>query len=371
TSDVLAGAKEVQLVALFGPEHGIYGNAYAGDTVDDAIDPRTGRRLYSLYGKVNRPTAAMMKNLDAVVFDLQDIGARSYTYIATMKRVMESCAEHDRELIVLDRPNPLGGNRIEGPGLVKGYESGVSSLPVPYVHGMTMGELAQFTREQFFPQFKRLTVIPMRGWKRAMVWTDTGHEWVPTSPHVPTARSAAAYAATGILGELYVINIGVGYTLPFEMAGAPWIDGEALAAAMPPRAGVIFRPVHFRPFYGTFKGEPCEGVQVHLDPTTADNLVEVNYRLAALLNAPVLFDFADAKAQREAEEAADAKAKKAGAPISRPVKFDARSRMFDKVSGSDEARNWLMQGKPMDELFAKWRRECEEFRAARARHLLY
>ena len=195
---------------------------------------------------------------------------------------------------------------------------------------------------------------------------------MPTSPHVPTARAAAAYSATGILGELYVINIGVGYTLPFEMVGSPWIDGEALAAAMRPREGIIFRPVYFKPFYGTFVGDACGGVQVHIDPKKAKNLVEVNYELARALNAPQLFAQADAKAQRLAEEAADARAKEAGpAAATRPVKFDARTRMFDKVSGSDEARLWLMSGKPLEPLFEKWRRECEAFRAERAKYLLY
>jgi uncharacterized protein YbbC (DUF1343 family) len=372
TSDVLAGAKAVKLVSLFGPEHGIYGNVYAGDKVDDEIDPRTGRKLYSLYGKTNRPTAEMVKDIDAIVFDLQDIGSRSYTYIATMKRVMESCAEFDKELMILDRANPLGGERVEGPGLVEGFESGVSSLPVPYVHGMTMGELAQFTREKFFPGFKKLTIIPMRGWKREMVWSETGHDWVPTSPHVPTARSAAAYAATGILGELYVVSIGVGYTLPFEMVGSPTIDGEALAEAMPKDEGIIFRPVHFRPFYGTFAGEACRGVQVHIDPKTAKSLVEVNYRLLKYLGAKKLFAAGDAKAQKQAEDAADARAKKSGkAQATRPVKFDARTRMFDKVSGSDEPRKWLESGKPLDELFAKWRKECDAFRKEREKFLLY
>jgi uncharacterized protein YbbC (DUF1343 family) len=387
TSDVLAGAAQVKLVSLFGPEHGIYGDEYAGAKVEDRKDPRTGRTLYSLYGKANRPTTRMVQDIDAIVFDLQDIGSRSYTYIATMKNCMESCVEHDREFIVLDRPNPLGGMRVEGPALVKGYESGVSSLPVPYVHGMTMGELAQLTRDKFFPKFQKLTVIKMRGWTRDMVWSDTGHEWVPTSPHVPTARSAAAYAATGILGELYVINIGVGYTLPFEMVGSPWIDGEALANAIPKQNGVIFRPVHFRPFYSTFQGEPCEGVQVHIDPKNAQSLVNINYQLLDLLGAERLFKEGDAKAKKQAEDAAAEKAKKAAATqparattrrsrtttraTTQPVKWDPRTRMFDKVSGTDEPRTWLMQGKKLDELFAKWKKECEQFREDRKKYLLY
>jgi len=148
-----------------------------------------------------------------------------------------------------------------------------------------------------------------------------------------------------------VINIGVGYTLPFEMVGSPWIDGETLANAMPKHQGIIFRPIHFKPFYGTFKGEPCQGVQVHIDPKTADNLVQVNYEILSLLGAPQLFPLSDAKAKKERE--------------------DPRTTMFDKVSGSDEPRKWLMEQKDMNELFAKWKRECEQFRQTRKPYLLY
>jgi uncharacterized protein YbbC (DUF1343 family) len=363
TSDVLAGAKGVNLVALFGPEHGIYGNAYAGDTVSDSTDPRTGRKLYSLYGKTHIPTTQMVQGLDAIVFDLQDIGARSYTYIATMKNVMEGCARHDIEMIVLDRANPLGGERIEGPMLVKGFESGVSSLPVPYVHGMTMGELAQLTRDQFFPDYKKLMVVKMTGWKRDMIWRETGHWWVPTSPHIPTADSCSAYVQTGILGELYSVSIGVGYTLPFKLVGAPWINGEALARALPAQRGVIYKPSYFKPFYNTFQGQPCQGIEIFTDPKLAENLVETNYRLISFLGPKRLFDQAEAKFQKEE----DATAKKAGR---KPKKVE-RFRMFDKVSGSDEPRKWLLAGKPLDELFAKWRKECEAFRKVRAKYLLY
>ena len=360
TSDVLATAQGVKLIALFGPEHGVYGDAVAGAKVDDAKDPRTGRMLYSLYGKTHRPTTQALKTIDALVFDLQDIGARSYTFIATMKNCMEACAEHNVEFIILDRPNPLGGTRIEGPGLVHGFESGVSSLPVPYLHGMTMGELAQLTRDKFFPKFQKLTVIKMQGWTRDMIWTDTGHDWVPTSPHVPTPDACFAYAATGILGELYVINIGVGYTLPFEMIGAPWIDGEALARTMPQHGGMVLRPTHFKPFYSTFKDELCQGFQMHWhDQKQAKDIVQINYELIAMLGPDRLFPLADAKAKQEALDERKAALKKDYKHAStQPFKWDPRSQMFDKVSGSDEPRKWLLSGKPLDELFAKWKKQC-------------
>lgn len=368
TSHLLRDATEVELVAMFGPEHGIYGDEYAGDAVEDRKDPRTGIPIYSLYGKTRKPTPQMLKNVDALVFDLQDIGARSYTNISTMKVAMEACAELDKEFVVLDRANPLGGERVEGPGLdEKNYSSFVGIVDVPYVHGMTTGELAQLMRERFVPDYQKLRVVKMTGWTRGMTWEDTGREWVPTSPHVPHVSSVAGYAATGIVGELYVISNGVGYTQPFEVVGAPYVDGAALSDALndhwlSPRPayesivkkrdvgaetsvkpkGVFFRSVRFKPFYATFKTELCQGVQVHVDPKTAETIVEINYRLMEALGAKKIL-----------EEA--------------PKRHD----MFDKVNGSDEARMYLMEGKDLSELFAKWKTQCAAFKEARKNYLLY
>ena len=345
TIDVLAGTDRCKLVALFGPEHGVYGDAYAGAKVDDQPkDPRTGIPIYSLYGRNRRPSTQVRRGLDALVFDLQDIGSRSYTYLSSMKLCMDACVESDIEFVVLDRPNPLGGNRVEGPMLEDGFQSFVSFLPVPYVHGMTMGELAQFVQQKYHPKYEKLRVVKLRGWKRDMVWEDTGRQWVPTSPHIPHERSAAAYAATGIMGELYVVNIGVGYTQPFELCGAPWINGDALADAMNKQRlkDVWFRPVHFKPFYGTFLTMACEGVQVHFDPRSAENLVEINFRLMRALGADRLLDAAP-----------------------------KRHAMFDKVCGTDEVRKTLMDGGDLDALFAKWRSECDQFKKERTVLLLY
>lgn len=369
TAHVLRDSGEaVNLVALFGPEHGIYGDEYAGDKVEDRKDPRTGIPIYSLYGKTRKPTSQMLEGIDTLVFDLQDIGARSYTYISTLKVAMEACAEQGKALVVLDRPNPLGGTRIEGPGLdEKNYSSFVGIIDVPYLHGMTTGELAQLMRNRYHPEFDKLSVIKMTGWTRDMVWEDTGRAWVPTSPHLPHVSTIAAYAATGIVGELYVISNGVGYTLPFEVVGAPYVDGEALSDALndywlSPRpayeaiaekqvpgveksakpTGVFFRSVRFKPFYATFKTEMCQGVQVHIDPKRAGTIVEINYRLMEALGAKKIL-----------EEA--------------PKRHD----MFDKVNGSDEARMYLVEGKDLGELFAKWKAQCAEFKEARKKYLLY
>ena len=368
TSHLLRDSKNVKLVAMFGPEHGIYGDEYAGDTVADRKDPKTGIPIYSLYGKTRKPTPEMLANVDVLVFDLQDIGARSYTNISTMKVALEACAEQGKEFVVLDRANPLGGNRVEGPGLdEKNFSSFVGIIDVPYLHGMTTGELARLMRDRFVPKYDKLRVVKMTGWTRDMVWEDTGRAWVPTSPHVPHVSSVAAYAATGIVGELYVISNGVGYTQPFELVGAPYVNGAALADALnnhwlnprpaydtlaqtrpvnakktPKPDGVYFRSVRFKPFYATFKTEPCQGVQVHIDPKIAGTIVEINYRLMEALNAKKILDEA-------------------------PKRHD----MFDKVNGSPEVRTYLTEGKDLGGLFAKWKTQCAAFKEARKKYLLY
>lgn len=366
TVTVLQQAPGVELVAVFGPEHGVYGDVYAGDKIADRADPRTGLPAYSLYGSGRKPTEAMLEDLDALVFDLQDIGARSYTYISTMRACMEACAEQDKEFVILDRPNPLGGERIEGGFVEEGFESFISHLPVPYVHGMTMGELALLVRDKYVPDYDKLTVIQMQGWERSMLWKDTGLKWVITSPHIPHAETCAYYVATGIIGELNTTSIGVGYTQPFELFGAPDIDGEKLAWSLnsawrnpakyyyhkdgepmlriswgSPPLGVTFRPVWFKPFYSRFKGEVCQGVQVYIDPTQDVNLVEINFRLAQALGGE--FIFGDGK----------------------------RDRSFDIATGTNKARLLLMDGAPLDELFAHWRQQSEQFRNDREKYLLY
>lgn len=345
TVDVLRNAPGVKLVALYGPEHGVWGDEYAGAKIDNRTDPRTGLPIFSLYGKTRRPTAEMLAGIDVLVFDLQDIGSRSYTYISTMKECLLACAEFDKTFVVLDRPNPLGGNRIEGPSLDPAFESFISALAIPYVHGMTMGELARWTRDRHAPGFQKLEVVAMSGWTRDMVWADTGLTWIATSPHIPTAASTWAYAATGIAGELMQISNGVGYTLPFEIVGTPTTDGDALAAAMAKHfpKDMTFRPVRFRPFYATFKTDPCQGVQIHLDPRTAPSLVEINYRLLEAMDAPTLLRNANAD----------------------------RHGMFDKASGTDAPRRALAEKADLAPLFAEWRRDAEQFRLERRPFLLY
>ncbi len=335
----------LKLVALFGPEHGVYGEQYGGDKITDTLDPRTGLPVRSLYGKTRKPTPEMLEDIDTLVFDLQDIGARSYTFISTMAVCLEACIENGKNFVVLDRPNPMGGLRIEGPMVAdEKFRSFISYLDVPYIHGMTMGELAQHERDRIDPNYTGLTVVKMDGWKRDMDWHDTGLLWVPTSPHIPTADAAVAYAATGILGELRtMVSIGVGYTLPFEIVGTPGQDPEALAEQLRSLElkGVAFRAARFKPFFKAYAGEVCGGVQVHIDPIEADTVLEVNFLLLDALN------------------------------LRGPLGEYEKTSGFDKAIGTDEVRKYLVDGGALEPLFTEWRANAEQFRKDRAKWLLY
>jgi uncharacterized protein YbbC (DUF1343 family) len=273
TIDILAANTDLR--ALFGPEHGVRGDFAAGDHVADWIDARTGIPVYSLYGSSRRPDPASLSLVDVIVYDIQDLGVRSYTYISTLGMVMEVAAQENKELVVLDRPDPLGGLRVEGPLVRDGFKSFVSRYEIPYVYGLTCGELALLLNgEGLLEGGVRcdLQVIPMSGWKRKMTFRETGLQWIPTSPHIPDIASAFCYPATGIIGELDGGMIGIGYTLPFQTLLAPDVDAQQLADSMNALGlpGLRFRPVHLKPYYGSREGEALQGVQVHLeDPRSA------------------------------------------------------------------------------------------------------
>lgn len=339
----------VNVTALFGPEHGVRGTAGAGELVEDAVDAETGIPEYSLYGKNRRPSSAMLKNVDVLVFDIQDIGSRSYTYIWTMGSCMQSAAEAGIPFMVLDRPNPLGGERVEGNLVEKGYVSAVSPYPIPYVHGLTVGELARYLNgEGLVPGGKKcdLRVVKLEGWKRADTWFDTGLPWVSTSPHIPKPESAFFYAATGIVGELDGLSIGVGMPTPFELAGAPGVSSARFAAELNSRGfpGVTFRACSFAPYYALYKGQTCGGVQIHI----------TDYRTAPLTR--LNFELMDA-------------ARKLGAPI----EFfpGGKPKLFDKVCGTDSVRKDFLAGRSSAEIWEKWDAASEGFKKARAPYLLY
>ncbi|MGK0176147.1 MAG: hypothetical protein ACJAT5_000270 [Lentimonas sp.] len=225
TIDVLQRASQVNLIALFGPEHGIYGNEKANQPIDNQIDARTGLPVYSLYGKYRKPTPNMLQNLDVLVIDLQDIGVRSYTYVSCMRYAMEACFENGVEVVILDRPNPLGGLKVDGPSLDNEWRSYVGAFNVPYVHGLTIGELAQLAKRTSdtmnvsdkIRKAGKLTVIKMKGWRRDMLWPNTGLKWIPTSPYIPDISAVLGYAMTGLGAQIGGFTHGIGTPHPFRL----------------------------------------------------------------------------------------------------------------------------------------------------------
>lgn len=349
TIDILHDAENVNLVALYGPEHGVRGNVYAGDHVDNEVDLRTGLKMYSLYGKTAHPTQEMMDEIDVMVYDIQDIGCRSYTYISTMGNLMEACQKYGKELVVLDRPNPLGGKKIEGCLVEDGFYSFVSRFAIPYLYGQTPGELALYLNAKAAKPCK-LTVVEMEGWTRNMTWEDTGLEWIVASPHVPHGRTAIYYPVTGIFGEFYYINIGVGYTMPFEVMGAPWVNADSLASALNALElpGVVFRGLHYKPYYSVFKGENIQGVQIHITDYEKVALSEIQFYVVQEMmrlwgNQHDWFAECDQK----------------------------RFSMFNKVCGTDKIKELFGKRYRWEDAKAYWDKDVEKYREESSKYYLY
>ncbi len=275
--------KDCSVTALFAPEHGISGAQHAEELVLDGA-AKDGIPIFSLHGKTKRPTKEMLNLVDLLIFDIQDIGSRSYTYITTLFYAMEEAAKHHKQVWVLDRPNPINGVTVDGPMMEEKWRSIVGYINVPYCHGMTIGELAQFFNEEYKIGCK-LQVVPMQGWNREMTFQETGLPWIPTSPHIPEASTAWFYPATGILGELQIVNIGVGYTLPFKVVGAPWIDADQFASLLNQQAfpGVKFVPFHYQPFYGKFAKEECHGALIVITDEMKFKPVSTQYLIIGIL----------------------------------------------------------------------------------------
>lgn len=352
TIDILWEAPEVNLVALYGPEHGVRGDFDAGDYVENYIDEQTGLPVYSLYGKTRIPTPEMLENVDVIVYDIQDIGCRSYTYISSMGNIMTAAADNNIEIVVLDRPNPLTGNKIEGNVAEEGFFSFVSAYPIPYVYGLTPGEVAMMINEEGWLDTDKkckLTVVPMEGWKRNMTFEDTGLPWVPTSPHIPHAYSAAYYVATGILGELKAVDEGVGYTIPFQLYGAEWIDDPfELAKRMNALGieGIGFRPIVYKPFYRVFQGKTMKGVQLHIMDFEKTELMYVQFRFLEVLHEmyPDLDVFSI---------------------------NPHRLAMFDKVCGTDEIRKKFSERYRFEDIKPILEKDVESFRNLSKKYYLY
>jgi len=349
TIDILH--EHVNLTALFGPEHGVRGNFSAGDHVGDQIDAQTGIPVYSLYGKSRKPSREMLEHVDVIVYDIQDIGVRSYTYISTMGLVMEAAAETGKEVVVLDRPNPLGGIRVEGPLVEDGFHSFVSQYSVPYVYGLTCGELAlMLNGEGMLEEGKQcnLQVVPMEGWQRDMTFGSCGLPWVPTSPHIPDYRTASFYPATGIIGELDPNMIGIGYTLPFQVLATENIDALELTHAMNSLQidGVEFRPIWFKPYYMAKKGTPLQGVQIYLTDPLRAPLTSIQFWFLQ-------------------------EARKLDPEFNPFEGKEGRYSMFDKVCGSDHLRSSIMTTFDFTALLEYWNRDVDRFRERSIPYYLY
>jgi len=279
----LIHSQEYEVAAIFTPEHGLDGSAYAAEKTKNGLF-KGKIHLYSLHGDNKRPTKEMLKGIDLLIYDIQDIGARSYTFATTLYYVLEEAAKNSIPVLVLDRPNPVNGTIVDGPMLSEAFRSFIGYINVPYCHGMTIGELARYFNEEYHVGCK-LRVLELKGWSREMTFSDTGLPWVPTSPHIPESDTPIYYLTTGILGELGIVNIGVGYTLPFKIVGAPWIDAEQFASALNEQhiRGVHFLPFHYRPFYGSLKGIECHGVKICITDLSEYKPLTAQYFLIGLL----------------------------------------------------------------------------------------
>lgn len=357
TIEILMKAPEVNMVALFAPEHGVRGDIWAGGKVESGTDPATGLPVHSLYGATRKPTPEMLRGLDVVVYDIQDTGTRSYTFISTLGLVMRACAEMNIEVVVLDRPNPLGGLKVEGPYVNPGFFSFISQYRIPYIYGLTVGELALLINEEGLncgqrgnePPLKcRLQVVPMQGWERWMRYRDTGLEWVLPSPNIPSPQSAIAYPASGLVGEFYhYLQIGIGYTLPFQVFAASWIDADQLKARLDSYnvPGMAWRTIHYKPFSGGNAGKVIQGVQFFY----------TDYEAASL----TLTQFYVMQAVYELYGKS-------------PFEFSAeRLPSFNKVTGGDYVSGKFASRLKVEDIKEYWNKDVEPFKALREKYLLY
>ena len=357
TIDILFNAPGVNLVALYGPEHGVRGDVYAGGKVTDSVDPKTGLPVYSLYGATRKPTKEMLQGIDVIVYDIQDVGARSYTFISTLGLVMEACAELGVEVMVLDRPNPLGGRKIEGCYVEQPFNSFVSQYKIPYIYGLTVGELAEMINEEGLnrgqkgnqaPVKCKLWVVPMEGWNRDMLYEDTGLPWILPSPNMPFKDTPMYYVSSGICGELYgFMNIGIGYTLPFQVFGATWLDPEKLKDRLESYnlPGVSFRTIWFKPFSGSSKAQLVGGVQFFFTDYEKARITETQFYVI----------------QAVAELYPNKKA------------FEVISGygLFDKVCGTDYVRKQLCATYKVKDFIDYWRKDEDSFRILSQKYHIY
>lgn len=357
TIDILAEAPGVNLVALYAPEHGVRGDIYAGGKVESGRDDHTGLPVHSLYGSTRQPTKEMLKGVDIMVYDIQDVGTRSYTFISTLGLVMRTCAEMGIPVMVLDRPNPLGGLKIEGPLVRDGFHSFVSQYKIPYVYGLTVGELAMLINEEGLnrgqngkaaPLECNLTVIPMEGWTRDMLFEDTGLPWVLPSPNIPYPVNAIGYPSAGLCGELYnYLNIGIGYTMPFGTFAEEWVDADKLKAKLDSYnlPGVAWRTIHYKPISGRLNGKLIHGVQYYYtDYEAADITLTQFYVMQAVYELYKKNPFTDA---------------------------GDRLAMFNKVCGSDYVSATFGRTMKVSSIASYWTADVDSFRKLSLKYRIY
>ncbi|MBI5387098.1 MAG: DUF1343 domain-containing protein [Verrucomicrobia bacterium] len=358
---------DLKLVALYGPEHGVRGNAQAGEYVAFYLDPHFQLPVFSLYGQSKKPPVGMLKNIDeymrsfdtshadktpeksmlqaidVMVFDLQDVGARVYTYIATMAYAMQACAEGGIPFVVLDRPNPITGEDMEGAMLdYPKLSSFVGLYPIPLRHGMTAGELARLFNDKFLPQKANLIVVPAEGWKRDQWFDETGLPWVIPSPNLPTLEAAVVYPGQ-VLFEGTNLSEGRGTTRPFELFGAPWIDGYDLAKDLNALGlpGVKFREAWFTPTFSKHQGKLCGGCQLHVTDRRAYRSVATTLHIIRAIKKRY------------------------------PAQFEFHAAYFDKVAGAASVRTALESGEPVEAIVSGFKKGLDDFGKLRLPYLLY
>lgn len=340
--DLLHDDPEIQLTTLFGPEHGVRGDAQAGASVDFYEDEKTGLPVYSLYGKTKKPTSEMLKDVEVLVFDIQDVGTRYYTYIYTMAYAMEAAKENDIPFIVLDRPNPQGGEAVEGPVLEQEFSSFVGMYPIPLKHGMTVGELATLFNKEF-KIGANLQVIKMKGWKRDMDYDATGLPFVLPSPNMPTVSTAFVYPATGLI-EGTNISEGRGTTKPFELIGAPYINGDVLAGKLNALRlpGVQFRGASFTPMFSKHAGQLSHGVEIYVTDRKKFKAVPTGLHLIKTIHDLYPDDFEFLQANN-----------------------------FNLLIGNGWVKGKIDEGSSVNEIMNEYQDDLDAFKKVRKNYLLY
>lgn len=348
TADVINSIPVARVRALFGPEHGINSATQDAIAVDSRKDAVSELPIYSLYGDHKKPTAEMLKDIDLLIYDIQDVGCRFYTYMYTLAYVMQAAAEQNIEVMVLDRPDPINGNTVEGPLLEPSCASFVGLYPIAVRYGLTIAELANLMNTEFGIHCK-LSVVKMRGWRREMYYDQTRLPWVTPSPNLPSGECAVVYPGT-CLFEGTNLSEGRGTTHPFEWIGAPWLDSARLVKTLNALdlPGVRFRPQSFEPTYSKHKGVICNGVQIHVTHRARISAFETGLHMVAAVmqQHPHEFEFL-------------------------PTSWEGKPPHFDLLSGSPRIREQLIARVPIHEIKRGWQKELAQFKKLRQKYLLY